>query len=218
MVKVGVVLSGCGVFDGSEIHESVLTLLSLDQQGAEAVCMAPDIEQMHVINHMSGREMEGERRNVLVESARIARGAVTDVAAVGAADLDALIFPGGYGAAKNLCDFAIKGPESSLNPEVERLVREMRTAGKPTAFLCISPVIAAKVLGGEGVELTIGNDPDTVEGIRACGGVHVEKSVTEIHEDTVRRVVSTPAYMLGQRVSEVAEGIDKAVRALLSMV
>ncbi len=212
--KVGVVLSGCGVFDGAEIHESVLTLLALDRAGAEAVCMAPDVAQHHVINHLKGEETD-EKRNVLVESARIARGNIEDIAGVRADDLDAVIFPGGFGAAKNLCTFAFDGPNATVNPEVERLLKEMFAARKPIGLICIAPALGAKVLGDSGVELTIGNDADTAAGIEATGAKHINCAVTETHEDPERRVVSTPAYMLGKGIGEVADGIEKLVRTVV---
>ena len=146
MVRVGVLLSGCGVFDGAEIHEAVLTLLALDIAGAEIVCMAPDMDQMHVINHLSGKPVEGATRNVLVEAARIARGQIRDMAEVNVTNVDALIFPGGFGVAKNLCTFATEGPGCSVNPEVSRLVGRMHEAGKPIGFVCIAPAMAANTL------------------------------------------------------------------------
>ncbi len=213
--KIGVVLSGCGVFDGSEIHESVLTLLALDRAGAKVLCMAPDVDQHHVINHLKGEEAD-EKRNVLVESARIARGNIEDIAGVRADDLDAVIFPGGFGAAKNLCTFAFDGPNATVNPEVERLIKEMFAARKPIGLICIAPAIGAKVLGDSGVELTIGNDAETAAGIEATGAKHVNCSVTETHEDPERKIVSTPAYMLGKGIGEVADGIEKLVRTVVS--
>ncbi|HSH09810.1 MAG TPA: isoprenoid biosynthesis glyoxalase ElbB, partial [Oceanipulchritudo sp.] len=168
MKKVGVLLSGCGVFDGSEIHEAVLTLLALERAGVQAVCMAPDKEQLHVINHLTGKET-GESRNVLVESARIARGNIENLAAVSAADLDALVLPGGFGAAKNLSRFAVDGPAGEVDPEVRRLVEEMNAARKPIGLICISPAIGAQILGRNGVEVTIGNDSKTAAAIESCG-------------------------------------------------
>ena len=219
MAKVGVVLSGCGVFDGAEIHEAVLTLLALDRRGAEVVCMAPNVDQAHVVNHLTGHEAAGERRNVLVEAARIARGNIRDIATVQAADLDALMFPGGFGAAKNLCDFAFKGKDCQVHPEVARLVRQMHQAGKPIGAVCIAPALLARVMGQDHVaaQLTIGTDPDTAGQITAMGGVHVACPVTGFVVDKEHRLVSSPAYMLGQRIAEVAEGIDKAVEALLGL-
>ncbi len=146
MPKVGVVLSGCGVYDGTEVHESVITLLALNRAGAEVQCMAPDMDQLHVINHLTGEEATGETRNVLVEAARIARGDIVDIATVKGGDLDALIFPGGFGAAKNLCDFAVKGADCSVNPEVLRLTKEMVSAKKPVGVICIAPALMAKVM------------------------------------------------------------------------
>lgn len=211
--KVGVVFAGCGVFDGSELTESVLTLLALERNGLQAVCMAPDKPQLHVINHLTGDTMD-ESRNVLVESARIVRGDIQDIAAVQSAELDALVIPGGFGAAKNLSRFAVDGPSSEVDPEVKRLISEMAAARKPLAFICIAPAIAAQVLGDQGVALTIGNDPDTAKAIESTGARHVNKSVTEYHEDPERRVLSTPAYMLGQGPLEVSKGIDGLIHTL----
>ncbi|MHB8875288.1 MAG: isoprenoid biosynthesis glyoxalase ElbB [Myxococcaceae bacterium] len=215
--RVGVVLSGCGFLDGAEIHEATLTLLALDRKGVEVKIMAPAVDQLHVVDHLASKPAEGERRSVLAESARIARGAITDMAKVKAADLDALIFPGGYGAAKNLCTFAIDGARMKVNPEVERLVKEVRAAGKPMGFICIAPVIAAKVLGPEHPVLTIGDDKDTAAAIEALGGKHEPHKVEEIAVDKRLKLVSTPAYMLGPSIARVAAGIDKLVSAVLEL-
>jgi enhancing lycopene biosynthesis protein 2 len=215
MKTIGVVLSGCGVYDGAEIHEAVLTLLALDRAGARALCLAPDAAQHHVINHLTGAEMP-EQRNVLVESARIARGDISDIAAIGVDQLDGLIFPGGFGAAKNLCTFALDGPNAQVHPEVDRLVRAMHAARKPIGFACIAPVIGAKVLGASGVSLTIGNDPGTAAAIASAGARHVDCPVREMVADADQRVVSTPAYMLGKSISEVAEGIERMVQTVVS--
>ena len=203
MAKVGVVLSGCGVYDGSEIHESVLTILALDRAKAEMVYIAPDVEQMHVIDHIKGEPVQGEARNVRVESGRIARGDVKNVADVAASELDALIFPGGFGAAKNLCDFAVKGADCDVDPDVSKLVMDMHEAGKPVGFLCISPAMAAKIYGDagiKGVKLTIGKDKETADAIRAMGAEHVDCEVGDYIVDADHKVVSTPAYMLAQRI------------------
>ncbi len=216
MAKVGVVLSGCGVYDGAEIHEATLTLYFLDKAGAEILCMAPDVNQMHVIDHTKGQP-SGESRNVLCESARIARGDIRNMKDVKAADIDALIFPGGFGAAKNLCDFAVKGPDCTVNPEVARLIKEIHAAKKPIGFICIAPVIAAKVLGAANPKLTIGNDPGASGAIEAMGGKHVQAPVEGIVVDEVNKIVTTPAYMLGPTISKVAQGIEKLVAEILKM-
>lgn len=220
MPKVGVVLSGCGVFDGAEIHESVITLLALDRAGAEAVCMAPDVEQMHVVNHLTGQPATGEKRNVLVESARIARGKIRNIKDVTAAEIDALIFPGGFGAAKNLCDFAVKGPACEIHPEVARLVREVVQAKKPLAAICIAPALISKILGDDQLahKLTIGTDADTAKALEAMGSTHEACPVREFVVDRQNKIVSTPAYMLAGRISEAADGIEKTVKALLELI
>ena len=215
--KVGVVLSGCGVYDGAEIHESVITLLALDKAGAKVICMAPDVSQMHVINHMKGEPAAGENRNVLIESARIARGEIKNMKDVTATDLDALIFPGGFGAAKNLCTFAVDGVDCKVNAEVERLVNEMHRAKKPIGFICIAPAMAAKILGSHQPKLTIGSDPGTAQAIEKMGGKHVECTVYEAAVDDVNKVVSTPAYMLGPSIAHVAKGIEKCVEQVLKI-
>ena len=215
--KVGVVLSGCGVYDGAEIHESVITLLALDRHGAEAVMCAPDVAQMHVVNHLTGDVAEGEERNVLVESARIARGAIADVKDISADDLDALILPGGFGAAKNLCDFAVSGAGCEVNSDVAALVRAVHAQGKPVAAVCIAPALLAKVLGDESPELTIGNDADTAGALETMGAAHVECPVREFVVDRERKIITSPAYMLAQRISEAADGIEGTVAALLEM-
>jgi len=220
MAKVGVILSGCGVFDGSEIHEAVITLLALDRAGAEAVCMAPDMDQMHVVNHLTGTPAEGEKRNVLVESARIARGKIRNIADVKASDIDALILPGGFGAAKNLCDFAVKGPDCTVHPEVSRLIGEVVAAKKPLAAICIAPALVSKVLGGKKLshKLTIGNDEETASALQSMGSEHVACPVSEFVVDREKKIVTTPAYMLAGRISEAAEGIEKTVKALLGLI
>jgi enhancing lycopene biosynthesis protein 2 len=215
--KIGVVLSGCGVYDGAEIHESVITLLALDRHDAEAVICAPDVAQMHVINHLTGDVADGEERNVLVESARIARGAIRDVKDVSADELDALILPGGFGAAKNLCDFAVAGADCQVNPDVAALVRAVHAQSKPVAAVCIAPALLAKVLGDETPEVTIGNDADTAGAIRTMGASHVECPVREFVVDEDRKIITSPAYMLAQRISEAADGIEGTVKALIDM-
>jgi enhancing lycopene biosynthesis protein 2 len=217
--KIGVILSGCGVYDGSEIHEAVITLLAIDRAGAEAVCMAPDIPQMHVINHLTGEPVEGETRNVLVESARIARGDIRNLATVTAADFDALILPGGFGAAKNLCNFAVNGPDCSVNPEVSRVLKETVAAGKPVAAVCIAPALLAKVLGpSNSPALTIGTDEGTAAALNKMGAKHISCPVRETVIDEENKIVSSPAYMLAGRISEAAEGIEKTVQALIKMI
>lgn len=215
--KVGVLLSGCGVFDGSEIHEAVLALLYLDQQGAEIVCLAPDIPQAHVLNHITQEEMN-ETRNVLIESARIARGEIKDIKDIKADDLDALILPGGFGAAKNLSDFAFKGPGGEVNPEVKRLLNDLLKAGKPIGAFCIAPATVGMALKESEPELTIGSDEGTIGALQAMGVKHTVCGVAEIAVDKKNKIVTTPAYMLGPGIKDVAKGIEKVVKEVLSMI
>lgn len=218
MVKVGVVLSGCGVYDGSEIQETVLTLLALDRLGATAVCIAPNIDQDHVVNHRTGKPDEG-RRNVLDEAARIARGKIQDLAKVRASDLDAVILPGGFGAAKNLSNFSSAGSHAKVDPLVARLLRDMHKARKPIAAWCIAPAVVAAALRDERAhpKLTIGSDEKTARALEEMGAKHVVCPVEEFRVDEEQRIVSTPAYMYDARIGEVAEGIERAVKELLRL-
>ena len=216
MPKVGLVLSGCGVNDGSEIHEAVITMLELDKAGAEMVLMAPNIDQLHVINHATGEEMD-DSRNVLIESARISRGNIEDIAGVTSDILDALIFPGGFGVSKNLSDYAMSGMECSVNPDVLRLSREVHNDQKPIGVICIAPAIMANILAGD-TELTIGFDEQTAADIDAMGAKHVLCAVDEIVIDKEKKVVSTPAYMEAKSIKEAASGIEKLVAEILSMI
>lgn len=217
MKKIGVVLSGCGVYDGSEIHEAVLTLLAIDRNGCEAVCMAPDIT-VPTVNHLTGAD-SSEQRNVLVEAARIARGIIKDIATVSAADLDALIFPGGFGAAKNLSDFAFKGAGATVNSAVAALLQEMVAAKKPVGAVCIAPALLAAVLGKtHAATVTIGTDAGTAAEINKTGAHHQECLVTEIVVDHHNKLVTSPAYMLDARISDVAQGIEKCVAEVIAMI
>jgi len=211
-------LSGCGVFDGTEIHEAVLTLLALDQNKATIVCCAPNMP-FDVVDHIT-QKPTGEKRNVLTEAARIARGQIRDLASVKASELDALILPGGFGAAKNLCGFASQGPDCTVHPEVERLVGECLQAGKPLGAICIAPATLARIAGKRGIKakVTIGNDAATAKAITAMGCLHENRPVTDVTIDRTNKIVTTPAYMLGPGPAAVWEGIRKLVEQVLALV
>lgn len=210
-----VVLSGCGVYDGSEIHEAVLTLLAIDRAGGTYQCFAPDVAQRDVVNHLTGQPA-GESRNALVEAARIARGRIKPLSAFDAAGFDALVFPGGFGAAKTLSSFAVDGADCSVHPDVAAAIKGMAAAGKPIGALCIAPAIMAKVLGE--VELTIGNDAGTAAALEQLGARHRNAGHGEVVVDRARKVVTTPCYMLDARIGQVADGAEAAVRALIDLM
>ena len=212
--NVAVVLSGCGVFDGAEIHESILSLLALDRHGAAYQCFAPDIDQFHVINHISGDEMD-ESRNVLIESARIARGKIKALSGFDATTYDALLLPGGFGAAKNLSNLAFEGPECIVNADLQRAVTAMVEAGKPIGALCISPAVIARILAG--ARVTIGEDAGTAGVIEAMGGIHQKTTHAEIVIDERLKLVTSPCYMLDASISQIADGAENTVRALLKL-
>lgn len=213
MKKIGVILSGCGVYDGSEIHEAVLTLLAISRSGAQAVCFAPDKQQVDVINHLTGEAMT-ETRNVLIEAARITRGEIRPLAQADAAELDALIVPGGVGAAKNLSNFASLGRECTVDRELKALAQAMHHAGKPLGFMCIAPAMLPKIFDFP-LRLTIGTDIDTAEVLEEMGAEHVPCPVDDIVVDKDNKIVTTPAYMLAQNIAEAASGIDKLVSRVL---
>lgn len=215
MKTIGVVLSGCGVYDGSEIHEAVITLLAIARSGAQAICFAPNDSQSDVINHLSG-EVAAEQRNVLIESARIVRGDIHPLNQARAEDLDALIVPGGFGAAKNLCTFATEGSECRVNEDLEALVQALHKAGKPLGFMCIAPIMLPKIFDFP-LRITIGTDINTAEILEEMGAEHVPCPVDDIVVDEDHKVVTTPAYMLAQNISEAAYGIEKLVVRVLAL-
>lgn len=216
--RVGVVLSGCGFLDGAEIQEAVSVLVALDRCGAKAICFAPDVPQMHHVDHLA-KHPTGETRNVLRESARIARGAIRDLKDAHAGELDALILPGGFGAAKNLSTFAVDGPHCKVNGDVERILREMHAAKKPIGLACIAPVIAARVFGASDLHpsVTIGTDPGTARAIEAMGGRHQDTGPSDIHVDEKNRLVTTPCYMNDVGPWIVFQGADAMVEKVLAM-
>lgn len=212
--NVLVVLSGCGVYDGSEIHEAVIALVALASAGASVTFAAPNKDQLHVINHATGDVM-AEQRNVLVESARIARGTISDLSEVSDVGFDAVFLPGGFGAAKNLCTFALEGSDCSIDPEIQRVLSAFHRAGKPIGAVCIAPAVVVKALGA--VSVTIGDDADTATALRAMGGNHSVQAATECHIDAANKVVTAPAYMLDAPIDEIAVGIQAAVTAVLEL-
>ncbi len=218
--RIGVCLSGCGVRDGSEIHEATLMLLAIDQAGAEAVCMAPDVAQAHVVDHRTGATTPGAERNVLSESARIARGAIQDLADVTVADLDALILPGGLGAVTNLSDFGTAGAGATVRADLFRLIQALHGAGKPVAALCIAPVLLAAAARQMGIEctVTIGSDPETAGKIEAMGQVHQPCAADGVMVDMQNRFLTTPAYMLARGPAELFAGIEKVVGLLIHLL
>lgn len=213
--RVCVILSGCGVFDGAEIHESVIALLALARRGATVQCTAPDKPQLHVIDHLRGQVAEGESRNVLVEAARIARGAIVPLSDIEVSDFDAVFLPGGFGAAKNLSDFAVHGAGGSADPELVRVLKGFRAAGKPIGAVCIAPAVLVMALG-EG-SVTIGTDAGTAGAIESLGGSHITCPVETAHIDAERKLVTAPAYMIDTSIDQVARGIEEAVDAVLNM-
>ncbi|WP_287817906.1 isoprenoid biosynthesis glyoxalase ElbB [Idiomarina sp.] len=215
MKKVAVILSGSGVFDGAEVNETVLTLLHIAKQGASYECFAPDIEQMHTINHLKGEE-SGDKRNVLEEAARITRGEVRPLSDLDSTEFDALILPGGFGVAKNLCDFAVKGADMTVNDEVLKVGKAFADAKKPAGYMCIAPVLLPHIYG-KGVKVTIGNDGEVASAINKMGGEHVNCGVRDIVVDDKHQLVTTPAYMLAENLPDAEEGIRKLVEKVLYM-
>jgi len=213
--KFAVVLSGCGVYDGSEIHEATLTMLSIMQAGAVYQCFAPDIDQYHVIDHLTGKQMN-EKRNVLVESARIARGDIKPLSVFQAKDYDALIFPGGFGAAKNLSTIAFDGADADVNPDVENAIKQMVENHKPIGALCIAPAVVTKVL--QGVEVTIGNDPGTADTIRKMGGKHTVTSHGQVIHDQKYNVFTTPCYMLDATILDIQKDASLVVNEMMKVM
>ncbi len=217
MKKIAVILSGCGVYDGAEISESVLTLLALSRAGAQFSCFAPDIPQHHVINHCTGEPVSGEARNVLVESARITRGEIKPLSELQVADFDGVVLPGGYGAAKNLCSLAFDGDNYKANEALATLLQAFHTSGKALGFMCIAPAVAASALGSANPSLTIGNDANTAAILSAKGAKMKTANVTGVVIDEENKIVSTPAYMLADNLVDLEKGITEMIWVLLEL-
>lgn len=217
MKKVALILSGCGVYDGAEINESVLTLLALARLGAEVTCAAPDIAQKHVIDHSRGEVMEDEDRNVMIEASRITRGKIEPLDSLKAENFDAIIFVGGFGVAKNLSSFAFDGANYDVDPGIIDFIQTAHAQGKTCAFICIAPVLAARALGAQAVQLTIGKDPEIAAALESKGAKHVECAVDDIVVDKKNRIVSTPAYMLAESLLDAEAGINKLVTKVFEM-
>ncbi|MEZ5018940.1 MAG: isoprenoid biosynthesis glyoxalase ElbB [Bacteroidales bacterium] len=213
-MKAAVVLAGCGVFDGAEIHEAVMTLYAIDKNGGSYEIFAPNVAQHHVINHLTGDEMK-ESRNVLTEAARIARGKIRALTEYRASEFDALIFPGGFGVAKNLCTYASDGPECKVDRVAEEVIRATHSAGKPIGALCISPVLIARVLGD--VTVTIGNEPGTAADIGILGGKHENRNHGEAAVDRKNLIVTAPCYMLNATITDIARDAEAVVHALMEL-
>ncbi len=218
MKKIAVVLSGCGVFDGSEIHEACAALLALHRAGAQAVICAPTGPQLHVVDHLAGEPAADQSRDILIESARLARGEILPVAQVPIAGLDAVLLPGGFGAAKNLCTFAVDGENCTVNAELDTFLREAHAQGKPIAAMCIAPVILARIFGSDlKPSLTIGNDPATAAKIAQMGAHHVDCLAAETVVDESNNMVTSPAYMIAGNIGEVFDGAAALVEKLLGL-
>ena len=213
-IKFAVILSGCGVYDGTEIIEAVLTLLAIEKNNCTFNVLAPDIEQMHVVNHLTGQEMN-EKRNVLVEAARIARSDIRSLENFNPDDYDALILPGGYGAGKNLSDYEIKGIDFKINEWVENSIQQMHNQRKPIGALCISPVILAKIFGD--IQLTIGKDEETISHIQKLGALHIKTNSGNIATDKKNKIVSAPCFMLNAGITDIEKETDQVVKALIEM-
>ena len=221
--RIAVVLAGSGRADGSEIHESVSVLVHLSRRGWEYRCFAPDAPQTEVVNHATGeRTVDAEPRNMMVEAARISRGDISPLEGLHAADFDAVVFPGGFGAAKNLCDFAFKGAQCEVRADVERVIKDFHGEHKPIALCCIAPVLAARVLGaakgGAGCEVTVGCDAGVASAIEAMGSRTASRGVSEICIDRENWIVTTPAYMHDARPHQVFDGIGAMVGGLATLL
>jgi enhancing lycopene biosynthesis protein 2 len=226
-MNIGVLLSGCGVYDGAEIQETVLTLLAIEELGAQAICISIDENQHHVINHMTGEEMH-ESRNMMIEAARISRGVIREISSIQPSEIDALVIPGGFGSAKSFTNWAFEGPSGNIHPKVKLLLVNLINIGKPIAALCVSPILVAKALQDSGIKanLTIGTDieksPYDIKafnsGIESVGAITQMKSIREIQIDKENKIVTAPCYMMDANIKEIRENIQDAIEALYSLV
>lgn len=222
-MKVGLLLSGCGVYDGAEIQESLFSMLAIEEIGAEVVAISINENQHHVVNHLTGEEMS-ESRNMLVEAARITRGNVTDIEQLSVDTIDALVIPGGFGSAKNFTKWAFEGPAGNIHPTVKKLILGIVNAKKPLVALCVSPVVVAKALEGSAVHanLTIGSTAETSpydingfsQGLESTGALTSMKTIREINIDRENKIITAPCYMMDASMLEVRKNIQQAIQAL----
>jgi enhancing lycopene biosynthesis protein 2 len=218
MKYVAVILAGCGFLDGSEIRESVLTFLALDTEGAKYKIFAPNKDQHHVIDHLKGEEVVGATRNVLEESARIARGEIEDLVHLNAGDFDALIIPGGFGVAKNMCSFAFDGSAASVDQQVAAKLQDFKRADKPIGAICIAPALVALSFSDQKPTLTIGDDQDTAAELEKLGAKHQNCATFDCVVDVAHKIVTTPAYMDDSaNIADVYSGISKLVKNVLKL-
>jgi len=227
-MKIGVLLSGCGVYDGAEIQEAILAMLAIEEIGGTVVALSVNKNQHHVVNHITGEEQVGETRNMMVEAARISRGKITEISALNPADIDGLIIPGGFGSAKNFTDWAFKGSEGTILPEVKLLLVNLVNIGKPIVALCVSPILVSKAFEGSQVhpELTIGTSNEASpydigefeSGLRACGSETISKSVREIQIDKKNKIITAPCYMMEASMLEVRKNIQQAVSVMRDLL
>jgi enhancing lycopene biosynthesis protein 2 len=226
-MNIGVLVSGCGVYDGAEIQETVLTLLAIEEIGAKATCISIDKNQHHVVNHITGEEM-AESRNVMIEAARISRGVIREISSIQPAEIDALVIPGGFGSAKNFSNWAFEGPNGTIHPKVKLLLVNLINIGKPIAALCVSPILLAKALEDTGIKtkLTLGSDTEKSpydintfkNGIESLGAKGEMKTVREILIDNENKIITAPCYMMEANIKEIHENIQDAIEALKSLV
>lgn len=224
-MKIGVLLSGCGVYDGAEIQEAVLTLLEIERMGAQAICIGINSKQHHVINHLTGEEQPQER-NMLEEAARIARGQIIPIEQIVPADLDALVIPGGFGSAKNFSTWAFAGPQGQILPEVKLLLVNMYNVGKPIVALCVSPILLALALPEKALELTLGNSQEASPydisafhaGLNQLGATAQECQLGDVHVDVVNRIITAPCYMLEAKLLDIQSNIANALKALKDLL
>ena len=212
MKKFAIIISGCGNLDGAEIHETLMTMLAIDKRGYEYEMFAPDIEQYHVINHITKKVMS-EKRNVMIEAARIARGNIKDINKFSIKNFDAVVFPGGYGVAKNLFSYALDGVHAKVLPQIEKIIKDTHASGKPIGALCISSVLIAKILGN--ITVTIGQNQTTADDINKMGANHINAMQTDVVSDRINKIFTTLCYMLDASVSDIAEGVDNLIEAML---
>ncbi len=219
MKKIAVVLAGCGVKDGSEIHEAVATLLAIKKKNADYICFAPNKNQCNVVDHSINKTVDNENRNMLVESARISRGEIKELKEYNPDDFDALVLPGGFGVAKNLFTYAIDGVECKIDSEVEKMILDTIEKDKPIGAICISPLLVTRALRDSNLKpkVTMGNREDLMESVKAMGGIPIEKKVDEIYYDEVNKIVSTPAYTIGKSIAEIYSGIEKLVEKIIEI-
>ena len=217
MKKTAIILSGCGQVDGSETHETILTILALEQHNLDWEGLAPSGLQTEVYDHYTNTKENISPSSMITEAARLVRGNITIINAVNASDYAAVIIPGGAGVIKNLSNYSTAGINFTIHPELLAFMATIVRLQIPAGFICIAPILIPKLYGNK-PKLTIGSNVELAAKIVQIGGEHCDCLANDIVIDHAQKIVSTPANMVAKNIVEVYHGIYKLVTQIANWI